>query len=138
MRTPLPMKPNRNPIFLYLGAFLLTGLLGYLPWAYSGAETSSVGTTGPWGLKMDPQMGLVMANCGQCHTPYLITHHHRSREAWDRTITKMESNGLVLPPPAVRTLLLDYLERHQGPVANERPLDPPWGQAAFDANPLWE
>lgn len=91
----------------------------------------------PWGLKTDPAMGLVLANCGNCHSPYLITHHHRVREDWEKTIIKMESNGMTPPPDIVRKMLLDYLEKHQGPVNEDRPKESPWGNAAFDANPLW-
>ena len=100
----------------------------------SGAKTA----TGPWGLAADPSVGLVVANCGNCHSPYLITHHHRDRESWDKTITKMESNGLVLPAPVIRKMLLDYLEKHQGALEEDRPFASPWGHAGFDANPLWD
>ena len=92
----------------------------------------------PWGLKQDPAMGLVVATCGNCHSPYLITHHHRAREDWGNTLTKMESNGMTPPPGIVRNMLLDYLEKHQGPLDEKRPHKSPWGHASFDANPLWE
>jgi len=67
----------------------------------------------------------------------LITHHHRDRESWDKTINKMESNGLVPPAPVIRKMLLDYLEKHQGALEEDRPFASPWGHAGFDANPLW-
>lgn len=95
------------------------------------------GSSNPWGLESDPAMGLVLANCGNCHTPYLITHHRRSREDWEKTITKMVSNGMTAPPDLVRTMLLDYLEKHQGPTDVQRPVASPWGHSSFDANPLW-
>lgn len=92
---------------------------------------------GPWGLKADPSVGVVVANCGNCHSPFLLTHHYRDRESWDKTITKMESNGLVPPAPIIRKMLLDYLEKHQGVLEEDRPTASPWGHAGFDANPLW-
>ncbi len=91
----------------------------------------------PWGLKTDPATGIVLANCGQCHSPYLITHHHRARADWDKTITKMVTNGMTPPSDTIRKMLLDYLEKHQGPLEDQRPSGSPWGQSAFDSNPLW-
>lgn len=94
-------------------------------------------STNPWGLQSDPAMGLVLANCGNCHSPYLITHHHRSREDWDKTMIKMVSNGMTPPPDMIRKMLLDYLEKHQGPLTEDRPQESPWGHATFNSNPLW-
>ncbi|XOV72001.1 MAG: hypothetical protein ACFHW5_02145 [Verrucomicrobiota bacterium] len=93
---------------------------------------------GLWGLKTDPNIGVVVAICGNCHSPFLITHHHRDRSSWDKTITKMESNGLAAPAPVIRKMLLDYLEKHQGALKESRPAASPWGHAGFDANPLWD
>ena len=107
----------------------------------SDAATPSSNLTsssGPWGLKPDPSVGLVVANCGNCHSPYLITHHYRDRESWDKTITKMESNGMTPPTKVVRKMLLDYLEKQQGTTEDNRPESSPWAHVPFDANPLWE
>ena len=77
---------------------LLGGALGLgmavSVWASYVAAEEGKASPNPWGLHSDPAMGLVLANCGSCHSPYLITHHHRSREDWDKTMIKMESNGM--------------------------------------------
>lgn len=114
------------------------GLIGF---GLSDVATPSINvapSTSLWGLKTDSTVGLVVANCGNCHSPYLITHHFRDRESWDKTITKMESNGMTPPAMVVRKMILDYLEKHQGPEEDNRPDSSPWGHAPFDANPLWE
>ena len=48
-----------------------------------GDEGSAART--PWGLVADPVAPLVVSTCGSCHSPYLITHHHRDRDAWEKT-----------------------------------------------------
>ena len=120
---------------------LLRGALGLgmavSVWASYVAAEEGKASPNPWGLHSDPAIGLVLANCGNCHSPYLITHHHRSREDWDKTMTKMESNGMASPSDMIRNMLLDYLEKHQGPLIEDRPQASPWGHAAFNANPLW-
>ena len=104
---------------------LLRGALGLgmavSVWASYVASEEGKASPNPWGLHSDPAIGLVLANCGNCHSPYLITHHHRSREDWDKTMTKMESNGMASPSDVIRNILLDYLEKHQGPVIEDRP-----------------
>jgi hypothetical protein len=123
-------------ITLIFGGLLGWGIgMSFMDFLLMAQEKSH--SMNPWGLKTDPAMGLVFANCGNCHSPYLITHHHRSREDWKKTIIKMESNGMTPPPDMIRKMLLDYLEKHQGPVKEDRPKESPWGNAAFDANPLW-
>ena len=53
-----------------------------------GDEGSAART--PWGLVADPVAPLVVSTCGSCHSPYLITHHHRDRDAWEKTLLKMQ------------------------------------------------
>tara|TARA_B100000674_G_C37934944_1_gene959797 strand:- start:406 stop:768 length:363 start_codon:yes stop_codon:yes gene_type:complete len=92
----------------------------------------------PWGLVADPVAPLVVSTCGSCHSPYLITHHHRDRDAWEKTLLKMQKNGMKALPDSFQAKVLDYLVLYQGPLKEDRPPESPWAQAAFHANPLWD
>lgn len=102
-----------------------------------GDEGEAVTKT-PWGLVADPVAPLVVSTCGSCHSPYLITHHHRDRDAWKKTLLKMQNNGMKALPDTFQAKVLDYLVKYQGPLKEDRPPESPWAQAAFHANPLWD
>ena len=92
-------------------------------------------------LKDGPAKALVQANCIPCHSTAIIAANHLSRAEWETTITTMqEKNGMWPLPPAIRKLILDYLEVAQRPA--DRGLNQgkatPWAAPLYSPNPIWK
>jgi hypothetical protein len=80
--------------------------------------------------------------CTACHTADIVVSARMSRASWDTTITWMqETQGLGPLEPDVRNTILDYLEKTQGPLADdeERVLGAgsPWAHPLYRPNPIW-
>jgi len=129
----MPPYPIMKACFKPLGSsFCLLVMAAAWMWAEEPPRAAT-----PWGLPADPAASLVATTCGSCHSPYLITHHHRDRSGWEKTLVKMQANGMTPLPESFQEQVLDYLVRHQGPLERQHPVDSPWAQPAFHANPLW-
>lgn len=87
-----------------------------------------------------PQMqgeDIVRTTCVTCHSKRLIDHASKSRLDWEKTLTKMQQQGMPPIPKAFLAPLLDYLVREHGPRKREdRENRGPWGDVR-NANPLW-
>lgn len=122
---------------------LVLAIVAVLPViAWCAAEPSSVpATTSAIGeLKSGQGRELVLANCLMCHSAAVIVASHRTRQQWDQTITRMQTqNGLGPLPPAVRSQVLDYLETTQPPSdpGLEKAKESPWAHPLYRSNPLW-
>jgi hypothetical protein len=92
-------------------------------------------------LKPGAHRDLVLVNCLPCHSTAVIASAHLSRERWDQTITRMQTqNGLVWPiPPETRSKILDYLAATQPPSdpGLEKAKETPWAAPLYRPNPLW-
>lgn len=88
----------------------------------SGAAAAEALPTDPaTGLVMDDNWQIVAAHCGACHSTRLVTQNRGSRETWLHLIRWMQdSQGLWPFNEPTETMLLDYLEKHYGPVAASR------------------
>lgn len=85
-----------------------------------GAATAMAAAEKPDHLPDDKSRALVETTCTKCHSAKLLLQQRLSRAAWDRTITVMqERNGLWDLEPPVRKEILDYLEKHFAPSAQD-------------------
>ena len=92
----------------------------------AGAE-DALPTDPATGLVMDENWQIVAAHCGACHSTRLVTQNRGDRDTWLHLIRWMQdSQGLWPFNEPTETILLDYLEKHYGPVATSRrqPLAP--------------
>ncbi len=79
----------------------------------------------------------VKAACTACHSAMVIESASKNRTAWDKTITKMETQGMQPLPESIRNSILDFLAEEQGIDPKTAPPSYlPWASQA-DANPLW-
>jgi hypothetical protein len=96
-------------------ALAITGL------GSSGATSSELPTDPATGLVMDENWQIVAAHCGACHSTRLVTQNRGSRQTWLQMIRWMQdSQGLWPFNEPTETMLLDYLEKHYGPLAASR------------------
>lgn len=89
------------------------------------------------GLKPGTNRGLVLANCMNCHSPFLISAQHKTREQWEATLTTMKKHGLWELPAALKDRVLEYLVETQGPLPDEGRAPTPWAEPLYRANPIW-
>ena len=111
-------------------------LMATCPGTPAGQEDASIQVT----LKPGEGREVVMANCIPCHSTALVAANHMSREGWDRTITRMQTeNGMWAIPKEVREMILDYLEIAQRvPDADlDAGRQSPWASPLYRPNPLW-
>jgi len=91
-------------------------------------------------LKPGKGRELVMAYCIPCHSTAVVTASHQTREGWDNTITKMQTQNRLWPIPAeMRRQILDYLAATQPPSdpGLEKAKESPWAAPLYRPNPLW-
>ena len=67
------------------------------------------------GLRNDPNLMLVKANCTACHSSKLITMNRMSRERWKETIRWMQEKQNLWDLGESEPLVLDYLEKYYAP-----------------------
>lgn len=67
------------------------------------------------GLRIDPNLMLVKANCTACHSSKLITMNRMSRERWKETIRWMQEKQNLWDLGESEPLVLDYLEKYYAP-----------------------
>ncbi len=85
------------------------------------AAASELPTDPATGLVMDENWQIVAAHCGACHSTRLVTQNRGSRETWLHMIRWMQdSQGLWPFNEPTEKMLLDYLEKHYGPLAASR------------------
>jgi hypothetical protein len=67
------------------------------------------------GLPPGSGIDLVLGNCTICHSTSIILQNHMNRDAWDKTITWMQTEqGMWELEAADRKVILDYLSNYQG------------------------
>ena len=62
-----------------------------------------------------PNKGLVVRKCTQCHSAKNFSSYRQTSSAWDETISKMQSKGLVLSDEEYDKVL-GYLAANLGPA----------------------
>ena len=67
------------------------------------------------GLKDDPNLPLVIANCTACHSAQLIIQNRATREGWKSMITWMQETQKLWDLGPNEELVLDYLEKNYSP-----------------------
>ena len=65
-------------------------------------------------LPEGPNKSLVVAKCTRCHSAQIFATHRQSSSAWDETISKMQTKGLVLSDEEYDKVLT-YLSTYLGP-----------------------
>lgn len=91
-------------------------------------------------LKPGDGRELVLGQCMMCHSSAVIVASHQTRERWDQTITRMQTqNGMWTLPPSIRDQILDYLAMTQPPAdpSLEKAKESPWARPLYRPNPLW-
>ena len=82
-------------------------VLALLAGAAAMADGDPFGADWPEG----PNRAVTGAFCGSCHSLSLVTQQRQSRAGWDKLMTWMsETQHMPVPAPALRTMMLDYLE----------------------------
>ena len=122
--------PGRQAIFSALAVACLAG---------SAAASTELPTDPATGLVMDENWQIVAAHCGACHSTRLVTQNRGSRETWLHLIRWMQdSQGLWPFNEPTEKMLLDYLEKHYGPLAASRrqPLPPELMPPTMDADAI--
>lgn len=66
-------------------------------------------------LPKAPNKELVIRKCTQCHATAVFASHRQSENAWDETISKMISKGLVLSDEEYDKVL-GYLSKNLAPA----------------------
>lgn len=80
---------------------------------------------------------IIRTTCVVCHSKMIIDHAAQSRLDWEKTILKMERQGMPPLPKSLRVSLLDYLAlKHGKRGRDDRGNRGPWADAR-NANPLW-
>lgn len=67
------------------------------------------------GLKMDEHLGLIRANCLNCHSAKLITQNRATREGWAQMIDWMQATQGLWDLGVSEDKILDYLATHYAP-----------------------
>lgn len=67
------------------------------------------------GLKMDEHLGLIRANCLNCHSAKLITQNSATREGWAQMIDWMQATQGLWDLGVSEEKILDYLATHYAP-----------------------
>ena len=65
-------------------------------------------------LPEGPNKALVVAKCTRCHAAQIFATHRQTSSAWDETISKMQTKGLVLSDEEYDKVLA-YLSTYLGP-----------------------
>lgn len=117
---------------------LLAALLLGVAAASAAEPSANVSVIGR--LKDGRGKAMVQANCIPCHSTAIVAANHLTRAEWDATISTMQQkNGMWPLPPAIRKLILDYLEVAQRP--QDRGLKQgkisPWASPLYSPNPFW-
>ena len=73
------------------------------------------------GLQIDAEENwkLVKANCASCHSGRLLAQHSMSREAWLKSIRRMQSEENLWDLGDTEAAILDYLSEIYGPTEGE-------------------
>ncbi len=87
----------------------------------TGAVAAEFPTDPATGLVIDDNWQIVSAHCGACHSTRLVTQNRGTRETWLNLIRWMqETQGLWPFNEPTEQILLDYLEKHYGPLSASR------------------
>ncbi|MCS1409703.1 MAG: hypothetical protein M2R45_02887 [Verrucomicrobia subdivision 3 bacterium] len=80
---------------------------------------------------------LVTAMCTSCHSTMVIDTARKTKRSWQKTLDKMEQQGMPKIPASLREPILRYLANAQGlQDRNDQENWRPWADRR-NANPLW-
>jgi mono/diheme cytochrome c family protein len=122
---------------LFLVAAILVAAIAFFAWQGVSPPSPMPPDVPVQGLMPGQGRGLVLTNCGACHSTALVASFHTSREGWDAVITRMqEEEGLWGLTTEDREAMLNYLAATQG-LTSSRLSDSPWAQPLYPPNPIW-
>ena len=85
------------------------------------ADTSLYGTIDePSGLIIDKGLNVVKANCGACHSTFLVAQNRLTREGWKDLIRWMQAEQNLWDLGEQEVVILDYLEKNCAPKSTGR------------------
>lgn len=85
-----------------------------------------------------PGEPIVKVACSACHSLMVIDNASKDLDAWSKTLTKMEQQGMPPMPSSFRDSVLSYLTQNHGPTkVPSRENTGPWGDRR-NSNPLWK
>ena len=88
--------------------------------------------------KRHPGEPLVKVACTACHSLMVIDNAGKDHDAWSKTLTKMEQQGMLPIPSSLRDAVLSYLALNHGPNPTPaRENTGPWADRR-NTNPLWK
>ncbi len=112
-------------------AVVLLAAIGFLAWQGFSPSSPIVSDQPIQGLEPGKGRGLVLTQCGACHSTALVVSFRASRAGWDAVITRMQQEeGLWGFSTADR-------EATQGPVRSGELPGSPWAQPLYPPNPIW-
>ena len=78
-----------------------------------GPETDSLHNE--TGLRIDPNIQVVIANCTACHSAKMVTQNRATREGWKSLIVWMQQNQKLWDLGPNEEIILDYLAKYYSP-----------------------
>ena len=129
---------SRRVLFLAIAVLIVAAAGSAGLGADSARDETNVSAFGE--LKPGAGREHVLAYCIPCHSTAVIVASHQSRERWDQTITRMQSqNGMRPLEPEIRAQILGYLATAQPPSdpGLEKGKETPWAGPLYRPNPLW-
>lgn len=67
------------------------------------------------GLKQDPNIEVIIANCTTCHSAKMVTQNRATRDGWKSMIRWMQETQNLWDLGANEPLILDYLAKYYAP-----------------------
>jgi hypothetical protein len=85
------------------------------------ADTSLYGTLDEQsGLIIDKGLNVVKANCGACHSTFLVAQNRLTRQGWEDLIRWMQAEQNLWDLGEQEVVILDYLEKNCAPKSTGR------------------
>lgn len=84
-------------------------------------DTSLYGTLDEQsGLIIDQGLNVVKANCGACHSTFLVAQNRLTRQGWEDLIRWMQAEQNLWDLGEQEVVILDYLEKNCAPMSAGR------------------
>ncbi|HAW53360.1 MAG TPA: monoheme cytochrome C [Flavobacteriales bacterium] len=85
------------------------------------ADTALYGTLDEQsGLIVDKGLNVVKANCGACHSTFLVAQNRLTRQGWQDLIKWMQATQNLWDLGEQEAVILDYLEKNCAPKSSGR------------------
>ena len=111
-------------VILFVVAAILVAAIGFLAWF---SPSSPIVSDQPiQGLQPAKGRGLVLTQCGVCHSTALVVSFRASRAGWDSVITRMQQEE------GLWSFSTEDREVSSGELPGS-----PWAQPLYPPNPIW-